>query len=159
MSNVFRWIGSIAVSIALMLSVMAFSVSPAEASVFHFSGTRPGNLGVQGGRFANCPSTPNCVNSQSKEPGVQIAPLTILGDNPIAQIKTAVLAQPGSAIISETDTYLYAEFTSSLMGFVDDVEFYVNSADKTVEVRSASRLGESDLGVNRQRIEAIRSMM
>ncbi len=127
--------------------------------MFHFSGSRPTNLGVQNGRLAACPGTPNCVNSQSTEPGSQIAALKFQGDNPIAQIKAAVLAQPGSAIISETDNYLYAEFTSSLMGFVDDVEFYVDSADKTVQVRSASRLGESDLGVNRKRIEAIRSMM
>ncbi len=159
MSNVFRWVGSIAVSIVVMMSVMWCTVSPAEAFMFHFSGSRPSNLGVQDGRLAACPSTPNCVSSQSTEPGSQIAGLTFLGDKTIAQIKAAVLAQPGSAILSETENYLYAEFTSSLMGFVDDVEFYVNSADKTVEVRSASRLGESDLGVNRKRIEAIRSMM
>lgn len=150
---------TIVLSIVVMMGTMWLNLSPAEASVFHFSGSRPGNLGVHAGQFAVCPSTPNCVNSQSSEPGVKIAPLKFLGDNTIAQLKTAVLAQPGSAIISETDTYLYAEFTSNLMGFVDDVEFYVDRDSKTVQVRSASRLGESDLGVNRQRIEAIRSMM
>jgi uncharacterized protein (DUF1499 family) len=155
MSVLFRWIGSIGV----VLFSMWLNVSPAEASMFHFSGSRPGNLGVQDGRLANCPGTPNCVNSQSNEPGSQIAALKFLGDDTIAQIKAAVLAQPGSAVISETENYLYAEFTSSLMGFVDDVEFYVDRPNQTVQVRSASRLGESDLGVNRTRIEAIRSMM
>jgi uncharacterized protein (DUF1499 family) len=158
MSVLFRWFGSIAVVMAVMVALW-MNASPAEASIFHFSGTRPSNLGVHDGRLASCPSTPNCVSSQSTEPGSQIAPLKFLGDKTIAQIKAAVLAQPGSAIISETENYLYAEFTSSLMGFVDDVEFSVNSADQTVQVRSASRLGESDLGVNRQRIESLRSAM
>jgi uncharacterized protein (DUF1499 family) len=59
-------------------------------------------------------------------------------------------------IITETDNYLYAEFTSKLMGFVDDVEFLLDDSAKVIHVRSASRLGQSDLGVNRKRIEAIR---
>jgi uncharacterized protein (DUF1499 family) len=155
MQVLFRWFGSIVV----MMLALWISVSPAEASMLHLSGSRPSNLGIQDGRLANCPDTPNCVNSQSTEPGSQIAALKFLGDNTIAQIKAAVLAQPGSAVISETENYLYAEFTSSLMGFVDDVEFYIDRNNQTVQVRSASRLGESDLGVNRQRIEAIRSLM
>jgi uncharacterized protein (DUF1499 family) len=159
MNILWRWMGSVVV-VMVALGVSAWmSVAPAEASIFHFSGSRPGNLGIHDGRFAPCPSTPNCVSSQGTEPAVQIAPLKFSGDKTIAQIKAAVLAQPGSAIISETDSYLYAEFTSSLMGFVDDVEFYADNAAQTVQVRSASRLGESDLGVNRQRIESIRSMM
>lgn len=154
MSVLFRWLGSI---VFVMFSLW-MTVAPAEAAIFHFSGTRPSNLGVKDGRLASCPSTPNCVSSQSTEPGSQIDALKFLGDKTIAQIKAAVLAQPGSEIITETEDYLYAEFTSGLMGFVDDVEFYVNRSDQTVQVRSASRLGESDLGVNRQRIESLRSL-
>ncbi|MEO1134470.1 MAG: DUF1499 domain-containing protein, partial [Cyanobacteria bacterium J06639_1] len=60
-------------------------------------------------------------------------------------------------VVERGDRYLYAEFTSKLMGFVDDVEFYADEAASVIHVRSASRLGKSDLGVNRKRIEAIRA--
>jgi uncharacterized protein (DUF1499 family) len=61
--------------------------------------------------------------------------------------------------VTETENYLYVEFTSPLMGFVDDVEFHLNKDKSAFEVRSASRLGESDLGVNRKRVESIRAML
>ena len=64
---------------------------------------------------------------------------------------------PRTKIVTENETYLYAEFASNLMGFVDDVEFYLDKTAGVIHVRSASRLGQSDLGVNRQRIEAIRA--
>ena len=64
---------------------------------------------------------------------------------------------PRTKIITAEGKYLYAEFTSAIMGYVDDVEFFANPDKGIIEVRSASRLGESDLGVNRQRIEAIRA--
>ncbi len=65
-----------------------------------------------------------------------------------------------TSIVSETDNYLYAEFTSKLMGYVDDVEFYFDpSTPGQIQVRSASRLGQSDLGVNRSRVEAIRAAL
>ena len=64
-----------------------------------------------------------------------------------------------TTIIEETDNYLYAEFKSKLMGFVDDVEFYRDPAANVVHVRSASRLGKSDAGVNRQRVEEIRGKL
>lgn len=127
--------------------------------MFKFSGTRPDNLGVRNGTLASCPASPNCVSTNSTDPEHQIEPLKFLGGNTIVTLKAAVLAQPGAVVISETENYLYAEFTSSLMGFVDDVEFYVDEASGTVQVRSASRMGQSDLGVNRKRIETIRSLM
>jgi uncharacterized protein (DUF1499 family) len=64
-----------------------------------------------------------------------------------------------TTIIEATDSYLYAEFKSKLMGYVDDVEFYLDPAANVIQVRSASRLGQSDLGVNRQRIETIRQKL
>ncbi|MEA5535789.1 DUF1499 domain-containing protein [Crocosphaera sp. XPORK-15E] len=123
-----------------------------------FAGTKPDNLGFNNGQLAPCPMTPNCVNSQSKDAEHSIKSLSYQGDsvNAIAKLKTIINQEKGSQIISETDNYLYAQFTSPWMGFVDDVEFYVNPEKGTIEVRSASRLGESDLGVNRQRIEQIR---
>jgi len=99
------------------------------------------------------------VSSQSQDAEHQIEALPYEGSpaEAIAQLKTMIESLPRTQIIQITDNYLYAEFTSALMGFVDDVEFYVNPAEPVIEVRSASRLGESDLGVNRQRVEAIRT--
>ena len=64
---------------------------------------------------------------------------------------------PRSKIVSEQDNYLHIEFTSRIMRFVDDVEFYFNDTKKIIQVRSASRVGRSDFGVNRKRVEMIRS--
>ncbi len=124
--------------------------------MFNFSGTRPTNLGVKDGKLAPCPGTPNCVSSQSEDLQSKIDPLPSIS---IADLKTIVANMERTAIIEETDNYLYAEFTSKLMGYVDDVEFYLDSDANVVHVRSASRLGQSDLGVNRKRIEEIRSQL
>ncbi len=124
--------------------------------MFNFSGTRPNNLGVKDGKLAPCPGSPNCVSSQSEDPQFNIDPLPPIT---IADLKTIVANMERTTIIEETDNYLYAEFKSKLMGYVDDVEFYLDSDANVIQVRSASRLGKSDLGVNRKRIEEIRSQL
>ncbi|MGK7942729.1 MAG: DUF1499 domain-containing protein [Crocosphaera sp.] len=123
-----------------------------------FSGTQPDNLGVSNQQLLPCPSTPNCVNSQNKDAEHSIEALSYQGNGKeaIAELKTIINQQERTKIIAETDNYLYAQFTTHWMGFVDDVEFYVNENQGIIDVRSASRLGESDLGLNRQRIEQIR---
>jgi uncharacterized protein (DUF1499 family) len=127
------------------------------------AGTAPTNIGINNGQLTTCPATPNCVNSQTpvSDGEHSIKPIEIGGDIAarMADLKLAIKSMPRSTIIKETNNYLYVEFTSQLMGFVDDVEFYFDSDGKSIQVRSASRLGESDLGVNRQRIEAIRSLV
>lgn len=135
------------------------SISSANASIFSLSGTRPTNLGLHNARFTDCPSTPNCVNSFSTDPTHTIAPLKFSAppETAFADLKQIIQSQPRTKMIQATDNYLYAEFTSKIMGFVDDVEFYLDKSANVIQVRSASRLGESDLGVNRQRIETIRS--
>ena len=129
--------------------------------MFKFSGTRPSNLGVKEGRLAPVPSSPNCVSSQAPASDKEhyIEPLRYGGSGAeaIAKLKTIVTALERTEIITENPNYLYAEFTTKLMGFVDDVEFYADDASQTLQVRSASRLGKSDLGLNRQRIEEIRA--
>lgn len=136
-------------------------LSPTLASLFSFSGTRPTTLGVQEGKLAACPPSPNCVSSQSEDSTHQIDALTY-GSTPeeaMAKLKTVIQSLPRTQIITEGEDYLYAEFTSQLMGFVDDVEFYLDRSSNTIQVRSASRLGESDLGVNRDRVETIRQKL
>jgi uncharacterized protein (DUF1499 family) len=124
--------------------------------MFNLTGNRPNNLGITNGKLASCPDSPNCVNSQSDDPKSKIEPLPSVS---IAEIKKVVESMERTTIVEETDNYLYAEFKSKLMGYVDDVEFYLDSSANVVQVRSASRLGKSDLGVNRQRIEEIRAKL
>lgn len=159
------FVGTVAPAVAYPLS-SAFPGSlvaqtAAKKSLFSFSGTRPVNLGVKDGKFAACPSSPNCVSSQSPESDAEhyITPLTFTGSAPeaIAHLKDVIASQPRTEIIQQGENYLYAEFTTPLMGFVDDVEFFADAETGTLHVRSASRLGESDLGVNRKRIEEIRA--
>jgi uncharacterized protein (DUF1499 family) len=121
-----------------------------------FAGSRPQNLGVKDGQLAPCPGTPNCVCSQSDRAGEKIAPLPLVS---IDQLRQVIESMERTKIIEATDTYLYAEFKSRLMGFVDDVEFYRDEAAGVTQVRSASRLGQSDLGVNRQRVEILRAQL
>jgi uncharacterized protein (DUF1499 family) len=120
--------------------------------VFNFSGKRPTNLGVKDGKLTPCPGSPNCVNSQSQDPKSKIDPLPPVA---IADLRKVIESMERTTIIEQTDNYLYAEFKSKFMGFVDDVEFYLDPNENVIHVRSASRLGQSDLGVNRKRVEEI----
>ena len=124
--------------------------------MFNFSGKRPSNLGVKEGNLSLCPGTPNCVNSQSSNPQSQVAPLPPVA---ISQLRQVIESMERANVVEATENYLYAEFRSKLMGFVDDVEFYLDSDANVLHVRSASRLGQSDLGVNRKRVEELRAKL
>src|SRR5262245_57075740 len=117
-----------------------------------FDWRRPANLGVHNGLLAPCRRTPNCVSSQADRSDREhyIAPLRASMD----EIRTAVAALPRTRIVLAHSNYLYVEFRSRLLGYVDDVEFFFDGA--AVQVRSASRLGRRDFGVNRARVEQIR---
>lgn len=124
-----------------------------------FAGKRPSDLGVHEGRLKPAPATPNCVNSQSAGGYAGIAPFGYAGDGKaaLARLQTLVTAMPAAKVIEFRADYVYAEFTSKWLGFVDDVEFYLDEKASVIHVRSASRLGRGDFGVNRQRVEAIRA--
>lgn len=121
-----------------------------------FRGKRPSNLGISNGRLADGPHKPNWVCSQTERKSHLIEPLTYSGDaaNAMQALKTTIDALPRTELVEEQDNYLYYEFSTPLMGYVDDVEFFHDG--KVIHVRSASRLGYSDLNANRKRIEAIR---
>jgi uncharacterized protein (DUF1499 family) len=136
---------------------------PSSASLplawLSLAGTRPTNLGWQNGKFTACATTPNCVNSQATDTTHKIEPIrySTMPEAAWSALKQTIQQTPKTSIVTATPDYLYVEYTSKRMGFVDDVEFYLNREAGVIEVRSASRLGESDLGVNRNRIEAIRT--
>ena len=131
-------------------------------------GTPPTDLGVHEGKLKAPSSTPNSVSSQAalwpdhtQRERARIAPLPMPGDATVtlARLRTAVAAMPGARIVTERPDYLYAEFTTPRLRFVDDVEFWIDPAAGVVHVRSASRIGYSDRGLNRARIEALRERL
>lgn len=105
-----------------------------------------------------CPASPNCVCSQEADGGHAIAPLNFAGD-PAAAVDRLkdVIAADGGRLVRADARYLHFEYRSRLFRFVDDVEFLLVAEQRRIEVRSASRSGRSDLGVNRQRVERIRA--
>lgn len=123
---------------------------------------RPDTLGFSKQQFAPCPtSKKNCVCSTDQNPRFQVAPLKCEADprQTFARLKTALQEWDGYKIVSATDTYLHAEHTSRWMGFTDDLECQLVSEQGLIQVRSASRIGNSDLGVNRRRVEQIRKWL
>jgi len=129
-----------------------------------FSGTRPDNLGVRDGRLAPPKRTPNNVNSQvdkNADAEHYIDPLRYSGDarQAWAALRQVIDGMQRAKVVKSEPNYLYAEFSSRLMGYVDDTEFYLDEKTGVIHVRSASRLGRSDFGVNRKRIESIRAKL
>jgi uncharacterized protein (DUF1499 family) len=110
-------------------------------------------------RLTDCPSKPNCVSSQAADEDHAVAPLRYQGEKVAAfkRLKKIVESSERSTIVAESENYLHIECKSAIMGFVDDVEFY-SPKEKVIHVRSASRLGYFDLGVNRKRVEQIRKL-
>ena len=133
------------------------SVDGSIAAMFNWR--RPTNLGAKDGRLAPCRSTPNCVSSQA-DPGDgehYIAPIAFRGS--MADLRKAVQSMERSTVITAAANYLYAEYRTKLLRYVDDLELFYDERAGLVHVRSASRLGRRDFGVNRQRVEALRSVI
>jgi len=115
------------------------------------------SLGVVNGKLSDCPSSPNCVSTQTEAPDKKMSALPFKGD--LVSSRNTLLAVLGKQkrikIVIQQERYIHAEFRSALFRFVDDVEFYLDETAKLIHFRSASRTGYSDLGVNRKRMEEI----
>jgi uncharacterized protein (DUF1499 family) len=151
------WIAIAIIGIALAL-VIAGQLGLLRGSV-------PQDLGVKDGKLKPPARTPNSVSSQADQypdnPQAAYARIDALhynGDGQAALAKLAQLlaAQDRTVIVQQTSDYLYAQCTTALLHFTDDVEFWLNSDKQQIEVRSASRVGRKDFNVNRERIEALR---
>ena len=118
----------------------------------------PSNLGVHDGRLAACPGSPNCVSTQAEDRDHWITPIAVSSTAipPIESLVEIIRGLPRATIVEQTNDYLRVEFRSFLFRFCDDVEFYFEAPSNRIHFRSASRVGHSDLGVNRQRMEMIR---
>lgn len=153
----------------LLIAIVALAVLALLAGQFGLlRGTPPSDLGVRDGKLKRPSLTPNSVTSQAdlwpdhpRREAARIAPLALRGDGPatIAKLKAIVEAMPGAVIVEQRADYLYAQFTTKLMKYTDDVEFWFDPAAGVVQVRSASRVGRKDFDVNRQRVEAIRARL
>ena len=123
---------------------------------------RPINLGVTQGKLAICPATRNCVCSQADDEAHYVAPLSVpgmSGKEMIDRLASALHACEEAEVINQTGTYLHAECHSAWLGFVDDLEFFWSEEEDVCHVRSASRLGMTDLGKNRARVEKLRCLL
>jgi len=120
-------------------------------------GSRPSNLGVKDNRLSPCPSSPNCVSSQSDQEKHRIDPIRFSSPpaGAMDRLKKVVRGMERTTVVSETSNYLHVEFRTFL-GFVDDAEFCLDENQKVIHLRSASRVGYWDLGVNRRRMESVR---
>ena len=158
---------NVLMTIAITLVVLVLLVVGA-ARLGLLSGSAPANLGLRDGKFKPPSKTPNSVSSQADQwpdhpqrAEAAIAPLALKGDGPatIARLAQIVEGMDGAQIVERRPDYLYVQFATRLMRFVDDAEFWFDPVAGAIQVRSASRVGRNDLGVNRARIEAIRARL
>lgn len=124
-----------------------------------FSMRRPANLGVKDGRLAPCRRSPNCVSSQADPTDEEhyIAPISFSGT--MEELRKVIGELELATIVEAKDDYLYAEFRTPVLRFVDDVELYYEKENSLIHVRSASRLGRRDFKANRRRVEQLRAFI
>lgn len=110
--------------------------------------------------LARCPASPNCVSSQATDAEHFTEPLSFSGETTLAwyRLKSALGTESRLSIVEDTGSYLHAEARSLVFRFVDDIEFVLDPEAGVIQVRSASRVGYSDFGVNRRRVERIREV-
>ncbi len=130
----------------LSLLTVAFGQTPA-----------PRGLAQPGATLSPCPGTPNCVSTEDDDPrhAMSAIPFTDAPEAAQARARAALTAEPRTRVVLERPGYLHAESRSRLFRFVDDVEVVVDSTARVFRFRSASRVGRSDLGVNRRRMERV----
>ncbi len=129
--------------------------------LFGDSKMRPDDLGLKNGRLAPCPASPNCVSSFAEKKKWRVEPFRFdVSPKEVLKRLPPLLSSLGNAkTISQSENYLHVELASKWMGFVDDVEFFMDGNNKALHFRSASRVGHSDFGANRKRIEWIRAQL
>ena len=155
-----KWLGA-GLALLVVLGVLAGRLGLLQ-------GKTPSNLGVRDGRLKPPATTPNSVSSQAhlypdhpRRESAQVAPLALQSDGPstLVQLRQIVGSMPGAQVVKSEPDYLYAQFTTPLMRYVDDVEFWLDPSAGVVQVRSASRVGHGDGGLNRARVESIRARL
>lgn len=137
--------------VMLFLPVVAMVILSSSAN-------KPAHLGVDAGRFAPCPASPNCVSTQCPDGLHGMAPIPYTGTqaSAVEAIKEVLGSMPRVTIEHANDDYLHATARSAWFRFTDDVEFFVDAENQQIHFRAASRVGYSDLGANRARMSEFR---
>ncbi|MGE4423697.1 MAG: DUF1499 domain-containing protein [Pseudodesulfovibrio sp.] len=143
------------------LLLLAVAILAALFGLSRMSARTPDGLGPVDGRLASCPGSDNCVSSEAENPDRRVAPLPANGpvDEVMARLAEAVGSMVGGKVAEVRGNYLHAVFTSRLWRFRDDLECLYDQEAGRIEVRSASRVGYSDFGVNRKRVELLRERL
>ena len=140
------------VEIGLTLALILFVVGGC-------SGKRPDEIGMDPSGLWGCPNSPNCVSSEAKDEQHSIESFRLKGNPNVSWplILDEIVSMPGWVIVTTTDNYIHVECKSRIFRFIDDLELYFNSSNGIISIRSASRIGYSDFGANRRRVELLRS--
>ena len=130
-------------------------------TLFSCAGQTPKDIGVFNNKFSPCPESPNCVSSDAndKDHFIQVFKLNQSLENNWKNIFDMVSSLSRTKIISFNEQYIHAECSSAIFGFVDDLQLHLRKKDEIVAVKSASRLGYSDFGVNRRRVTDLRELL
>ncbi|MFK7891580.1 MAG: DUF1499 domain-containing protein [Granulosicoccus sp.] len=139
----------ILIPIALRLAMPTLTKASAATGVVSLAGAN---------QLGDCPDKPNCQCSEASSESQRVDRLPVANgaDDAISRIAAFLQSQPGAAVVDQSQRYLHSTFTTSLMGYVDDVEFLLSDDDQSVQIRSASRLGYSDMGANAKRVQNLR---
>jgi uncharacterized protein (DUF1499 family) len=142
----------------ISLLIVLFLILAVLLAVLSCASNKP-KVQLVDGRLRACPNSPNCVSSESDTTSSRVEPLTFQGppEKAWSDLKETI-REMGGRIEEEHDGYLWITFTTRLFRFVDDVEFRMLSTDGVIHLRSGSRVGYSDLGVNRRRVEKLRTI-
>ena len=142
-----------------ILIVIAVFIAVNFGRIYYQNSQEP-ELGVENGQLAPVSSKPNNVSTQAEDEAKKVAPLPVKASTAATMdaIKQAVNEYGGAAIQNENETYLYVIFTTDLMKYNDDVEFWIDEVNGVVHFRSASRAGYSDMGLNRKRYDALAAL-
>ena len=139
-------------------SILFITFSAMAGLLLSVSACGTSSIGMNGNRLKPCPDSPNCVSSFETDPSHYVDPLPYKGAKADARQKLLSIlhATIRVKVVTSEEHYIHAEFTSRIFRFVDDVEFYMDTKEPLIHVRSASRVGYSDLGANRKRVEELR---
>lgn len=146
----------IIISLVVLITLMMATILGSRWYSAEYSGAK--SLGLIQGQLTECSESPNCVSSQTTQRSKHIAPINA-SDTPELTwliLRDLVDKMPQALLITENENYRHYQFTTPLMGFIDDVELLFNPTGKLIQVKSASRIGQSDMGANRNRVELLR---
>jgi len=162
-----KWLWWALLALAALAALAVAGIAAGRLGLLR--GSPPADLGVRDGRLKAPSDKPNSVSSQADlwpgHPQLAYARIAPLAAGPggiavtMAKLAALVTATPGAVVVKSEPGYLYAQYTTPLMKYTDDVEFWLDPVAGVVQVRSASRLGYSDRGLNRQRVEAMRAQL